>query len=305
MNNYSQRKVSFQNSLKSLDTEEWLDLHFTRPCGLLWARFFNKLNVHPNVVTIISIFLGIGAAYCFYFNNLKINILGILLLIWANIYDSCDGQMARMTGKKTRLGRVLDGFAGDVWFTCIYLAIIFRLWSTWRIWIFVLCAIAGLWCHADQCALADYYRNIHLFFIKGKKGSEMDNSRQLTDDFKNTKFKEAPIWKIFLFFYRGYTKKQERLTPQFQNLKDTLFLHYPDGNIPQYIRDDFRKGSLPLMPMTNILTFNTRAITLYISILIGQPWVYPTVEILVLTPLYFYMRWRHERLCLLLQQKYN
>ena len=44
-------KVSF----KSDDTEEWLDVHFTRPIGLMFALFWMKFDVHPNVVTILSI----------------------------------------------------------------------------------------------------------------------------------------------------------------------------------------------------------------------------------------------------------
>ena len=37
-----------QASFKSEDTEEWLDVHFTRPIGLVFALFWNKLGVHPN-----------------------------------------------------------------------------------------------------------------------------------------------------------------------------------------------------------------------------------------------------------------
>ena len=34
-------------TFKSQDTEEWLDIHFTRPLGLLWANFFNLFGTHP------------------------------------------------------------------------------------------------------------------------------------------------------------------------------------------------------------------------------------------------------------------
>ena len=37
------------------------------------------------------------------------------------------------------------------------------------------------------------------------------------------------------------------------------------------------------MKYTNILTFNTRAIALYISLLIGEPWLYFVFEIIVMT----------------------
>ena len=51
-------KELLRESFKSGDTEEWLDVHFTRPIGLVFALFWNKLGVHPNVITVLSIFLG-------------------------------------------------------------------------------------------------------------------------------------------------------------------------------------------------------------------------------------------------------
>ena len=102
---------SLESTLKSLDTEEFIDIHFYRPIGYQWALFFNKLGVSPNSITIASIFIGIAAGICFYFQSLAINVIGMLLLIWANSYDSADGQLARMTGQKSALGRILDGYA--------------------------------------------------------------------------------------------------------------------------------------------------------------------------------------------------
>ena len=99
-----QQNTQLASTFKSADTEEWLDIHFTRPLGLLWAKFFNHFDIHPNVVTILSIILGAAAGVMFYFTDLTHTIIGILLLVWANLYDSADGQLARMTGKKTRWG---------------------------------------------------------------------------------------------------------------------------------------------------------------------------------------------------------
>ena len=48
-------KELLQASFKSNDTEEWLDVHFTRPIGLVFALFWNKLGVHPNAITILSV----------------------------------------------------------------------------------------------------------------------------------------------------------------------------------------------------------------------------------------------------------
>ncbi len=296
MGNKKQHQKDIDATLKSMDTEEWLDIHFTRPLGYVWALFFNKFNIHPNVVTILSIILGIAAGICFYYSDMTHTILGIFLLIWANIYDSTDGQLARMTGKKTRWGRMLDGFAGDLWFFAIYFAISLRLYPEWGISIFLIAAISGFIFHAKQCQLADYYRNIHLFFLKGKEGSELDTFRQQRETLHSLPWKHNFWWKIFLYFYGNYTHAQEQMTPNFQILKIAIKTRY-NGNIPQSLRDKFCENSRPLMKFTNILTFNTRAIALYISLLIKEPQYYFYFEMIILTLLFFYMRHRHEALC--------
>ena len=94
----STEKKGLEASFKSMDTEEFLDIHFNRPIGYVWALFFQRLGVHPNVVTILSIILGVAAGIMFYYPDMKHTIIGILLLMWANHYDSCDVQFGRMTG---------------------------------------------------------------------------------------------------------------------------------------------------------------------------------------------------------------
>ena len=101
--------------------------------------------------------------------------------------------------------------------------------------------------------------------------------------------------KVFLFFYGNYTRSQEQQTPRFQAFKAALDERFEV--LPAALVERFRAGSLPLMKYANILTFNTRAIVLYLSILIGHPWLYPLFEITVMVGLYLYMRSRHEHLC--------
>ena len=288
-----------QLSFKSEDTEEWLDVHFTRPIGLVFALLWNRLGIHPNAITILSIFLGIGAGWMFHFTDWRHNLCGVILLMLANFCDSTDGQMARLTGKKTLVGRVLDGFSGDVWFAAIYIAIIVRLWHqpvpglsfSWGIGAFLLAVVASLCCHAPQCALADYYRQIHLYFLLGKAGSELDSYRQQRTIYEQLP-KRALFSRVFYYNYANYCRSQERRTPCFQR----FFTHWHQQP-PTAVREQFLQGSRPLMKYTNLLTFNTRAITLYVSCLLDCPWVYPLMEITVFQAMYVYMRHRHESLC--------
>ena len=291
----SEEQQQLQSSLKSADTEEWLDLKFYRPLGLHWALLFKRLGVTPNAITIASIFLGMGAGVMFYFDSLPLTLVGIVLLVWANTYDSADGQLARLTGQKSELGRILDGMSGDVWFISIYLAIVLRLTPTWSLWIWLLAAAAG-YSHSTQAAIADYYRNIHLFFLKGKQGSELDRADGQEELYRSLSWHDNFIKKLFLFFYKGYTARQESVTPQFQRFFSLLNQKYSDGVAPEDIRQTFRQKSLPLMKYTNILSFNTRAIVLCLSLLASMPWIYFVFELTVLNGLLIYMVRRHERL---------
>lgn len=293
---------NYKKSLKSMDTEETIDLMFYRPIGYTWAVLAAKVGVTPNVITIASIFLGVAAGVLFYYPQLSINIVGMLLLIWANSFDSADGQLARMTHQYSRLGRILDGVSGDMWFAAIYIAICLRVNSfvpffeahPWVIW--VVAVLAGL-CHAKQAAAADYYRQFHLYFLKGEEGSELDSCNAIEQRYMELPWRGNFWKKITMFFYRNYTANQEKLTPSMQRLRAELRARYGEKMPPQSFRDAFRAKSKPLMKYTNWLSFNLRTIVLFITLLCGAPQWYFVFEITVLNIMLVYMISRHEHIC--------
>lgn len=292
----------YKKSLKSLDTEEHIDLAFYRPVGYLWALLAKKLGVTPNAITIASIFLGIGAGVCFYFDDIWINIAGMLLLVWANSFDSADGQLARMTRQYSRIGRILDGLSGDFWFATIYFAICFREIATSPFfiahhWVICVIAVAAGLCHAKQAAMADYYRQFHLYFLKGEEGSELDSSPELRKRLAELSWSKNFWQKLTLSTYTNYTRQQEATAPAMQRLRRELRSRFPNGRIPQSFRDAFRKASLPLMKYTNILSFNWRTIALFASLFLEMPWLYFAFELTVLNGILIMMILRHERFC--------
>lgn len=296
------KQSDFKASLKSLDTEEGIDLAFYRPIGYAWAMLAKKLGVTPNAITIASIFLGIGAGVAFYFPEMWINVVGMLLLIWANSFDSADGQLARMTQQYSRLGRILDGLSGDLWFATIYVAICLRENVTspffsqhhWVIW--TMAVVTGI-CHAKQAAMADYYRQFHLYFLKGEEGSELESTAELRRKLSELSWKHNFWKKLTMTSYVNYTANQEKTTPAMQALRSELRRRFPSGRIPQSFRDAFRAKSLPLMKYTNILSFNWRTIALFTSLFLTMPWLYFAFELTVLNILLIYMVVRHERIC--------
>lgn len=293
-----------EKTFKSADTEEWWDVHFTRPLGYWWAVLFMKLSVTPNVVTIMAMIIGAIGGILFAFDDLTVNLIGMALVVLANLFDSADGQLARMTNQCSRFGRILDGFCGDVWFFFIYAALCWRLqeagWSPFIVWPFA--AIVGVY-HALQSSTSDYYRNTHLYMLKGESGSELDNSEKLTEQYKKLTLKENFWNKWALYHYIDFTKRQEGNTRHLQQLFRLIRTKF-GGTPPESLKEEFLTGSRPLMKWTNILTFNTRTAFLFFSLIIDLPWLYFMFEMTVLNLLWFYMNWSHESLSKRLVAKY-
>ena len=318
-------KKKVQATLKSSETEDWLDYRVVRPLSYLWALLFAKLDIHPNTVTIISMI--IGAASCFFFahgsfyyegwHGLLLNIIGILLLCQADIFDCTDGQLARMTGKKSRLGRILDGMAGFTWFVPIYIALMFRFYHHHTLEfaflgipdteqnvmiatavVVLLALYSGFVGMGGQQRLADYYIQVHLFLLKGDKGSELDSSEQQQKAYDETPTEGNRLWKYFLKTYIDYTRKQEQSTPEFQKLMASLREKYGNaGNMPDEIRVELHRESKALMPLNAMLTFNFRSAMFFLFCLIDQPVCNFLFEIICMGLLTYYINRRHEAFC--------
>ncbi|MGG7661556.1 CDP-alcohol phosphatidyltransferase family protein [Dyadobacter sp. BHUBP1] len=289
-----EKTSAFENSLKSNDTEEKIDIWFYRPIGYQIALFCAKVGLRPNPVTIISIFFGVAAGILFYPQQLWINVIGMLSLMFANSLDSADGQLARMTNDKSRFGRILDGVAGDFWFIAIHIAICLRsMEEGWSAWIWVPGVVAGV-SHMIQSAMADYYRNVHLFFIKGTNGSELDNSRDLQKEYDEMSWTRQFGMKIVARLYLNYTKEQEFFSPKLQKLLAVVKQKYQNG-LPAKLITDFRAQNKPLMKYTNIVQFNTRVIFLFLWLFLDQSWIYFFFDIFVLNPILIYMIVKQEQ----------
>ena len=283
----------FTSSLKSIETENKLDLYFYRPIGYQIARVLKHTFITPNMVTIFSIFIGAGTGLMFYFDNLIFNLIGIILLVTANILDCVDGQLARLTGIKSKIGRILDGIAGDIWFLVIYICLALRLTHTYgTAWFFVPAVMAGL-SHLAQANITDYYKTLHLYIESKEKGSELQSIAQIKEQQQNTK----GIKKIFFSVYLIYTAWQEKTTPVLQKLLVRLQAKYGDS-LPQDFRVKFRRGSCSLMTKyIDYLTFNGRTVVLFLVILSGYVWIYFVYEIIILNFILFLAIKMHEKMC--------
>jgi phosphatidylglycerophosphate synthase len=286
------------STYKARDVEETVDVWFYRPLGYLVAKACIPLGITPNAVTIASIVVGVACGHLFWYRDPALNAWGILLWVVADVFDSADGQIARMTNNRSKLGRILDGLAGNLIFTSMYLHLVARMAVTWPdvhwAW-FLLLAVAGGVSHSLQSSLADYYRNAYLRFVVDPSRSELEGADEVRREYEALTFSAHPVKKFLMRIYLNYTVQQESLSKNFQVLRKKAAQEF-GTEFPAWFSAEYRRLHLPMMKYYAILTTNTRMWVMMGAVLFDVPWVYFAAEIVLINALMVGVIVRHEKM---------
>lgn len=88
--------------------------------------FFNRLGIHPNVITIISLVGNIIGAVFVAFGHLTIG--GLIVLVTAPL-DAIDGTMARLRGEVTKWGAFVDSVSDRYSELLLLGALVVHFWN--------------------------------------------------------------------------------------------------------------------------------------------------------------------------------
>jgi CDP-alcohol phosphatidyltransferase-like enzyme len=228
-------------AFKAFEIEELADIYFFRPLGSIIARGGRALGMTPTQLTVLGTLAGVAGGALLY--DERSGLFAFALLIFYGIIDSADGQLARMTGRVTELGRVLDGAAGYFTHGAIYLAIaagaIHRGGSSSiLIWMF-LAAIAN----AIQAQMYDYHRTVYIKVVGEGRAPGNDPAR-------------VPSWVRWLF--RGYLLTQRWLIGLHGAVESALAARSVEGRVRDEDRARYRECFYGPVRGWNLLGDNTR-----------------------------------------------
>lgn len=197
---------------KGADVEEWFDLHFFRPIGIRIARALQPTRISPDQVTLWSLIIGLAAGHCFVYASAWVNLLGFALFIVSDLFDSADGQLARLRGTSTRFGRILDGLSDNARFVNLYVHVVVRLvhhdgWSVFAA--LGLAVLAGV-SHSWQSAAIDCIRHAYLE-LASAAGSELELPEDL--GLAEGMVRRGLPGRIAAAAYRAYVRRQLWLCP--------------------------------------------------------------------------------------------
>jgi 1L-myo-inositol 1-phosphate cytidylyltransferase / CDP-L-myo-inositol myo-inositolphosphotransferase len=92
--------------------EGFMSRHFERRISMAVTRRLVETSVTPNMMTVVSVAIGLAGAACFLSPRPAWQLTGALLFLLHSILDGCDGELARLKFLESRRGAVLD-FWGD------------------------------------------------------------------------------------------------------------------------------------------------------------------------------------------------
>lgn len=286
---------------KARETEGVLDLYFYRPIGFRLAEFFARLKMTPAAVTLLGGVCGIVAGHLYYYRDLRINIVGMLLHVCANALDNADGQLARLTQRESRKGRIIDSVADHLVFVSVYLHLTLRCvfeGSSPAIWFLALAAGIS---HALQGAAADYYRSTYLYFVANGARTELDSSSGVQSDYRKWTWRHHPWDKLLLALYLNFIRQQEALAPHLKKLRDVAADLF-QGQIPAWLRARYRNLAGPMLKWWGLLMTNTRMLVLFAVLLTGRPMYFFWFELIPFNLLFVYLIFRQETMAESMQE---
>jgi hypothetical protein len=279
---------------KAREVEGALDVYFYRPLGFRLAEFFAHLKFTPAGVSLLAGLCGVMAGHLYFYQNLSINIAGMVLHVWANALDNADGQLARLTHQASRKGRIIDSVADHLGFASVYIHLTLRCafaGASPAIWLIALGAAIS---HAFQGAAADYYRTAFLYFTGGGR-TEIDSSSALRSDYRKFSWRKRGWDKILLRLYLNFTLQQEMLAPRLKQLRETANTAW-HGRIPGWLEQRYRDAAGQTLKLWRLLMTNTRMLVLFVLLFLGQPAYYFWFELIPLNLLFIYLLARQEKM---------
>jgi phosphatidylglycerophosphate synthase len=254
------------SSNRPRELQDPLNLYFYHPLARRLARLLVPTPVSPNMVSVMSLLCLVAATFAFTRMAWPQNALTGLgcMLLW-HIFDGADGDLARMTGRASATGELVDGvcdYLGNVIMYVAFAVLADDLWGAWA-WIFATAAGAS---HIVQTNHAETQRRLYLWRAYGVPW--LRNARAEDDDvFK----RDTWFTKYFGFWAVGYVWLSNRMTSPANPIDRALALAEGDAAETERIRALVRRAYAPTMFLPKLLGANPKTFLIAGAILLGSP----------------------------------
>lgn len=262
--------------------EGFWDHVLIRPLGALVVQVLKRTSVSPTAVSLFSLLAGFICAWFYYLTEVNSHemiyaLLGGFFLLISSVFDSADGQLARLKNQTTQLGRWIDGIVDSAVVTSIYAGIYFGYsqrvgeYSPW----YLLLVIVSVYNHSLHCALAEYQRLLYQFFTDNHRHVLLEESENMGQTVKSAV--THPFFaKIVYVLLKDYGTKQRFFCDSTHKLFREIFYHPHYAARKEQVRIVYKNHQTPMMKYWALLASNSHKIGIvlaaFLPIVSGSVW---------------------------------
>ena len=277
----SKSDPSHPQPARPIEMEDWLNANLYHPLSYRLALPLQSTIISPNVLSIAGGLMVIAAATV-YFNlpGLVGGVLGLLFHMTWHVLDGADGDLARLTGRSSALGEIIDGACDYIGHLVLYvtLAVIVAVEFGW---IGAALVMAAALARAAQTIFFETQRRQYQFWVYDApwlRVTTASNGPSAMHMF------EWPA-RIYLRFSMALGAKGERLDAVLDQMG-------PDERIGA--KALIKRRMRPLIGRLSILSSNYRTLMIGGAMMMSEPIIIVIFELFVLTIVWLFF-WQQAR----------
>lgn len=259
------------------ETEDPLNLFLYHPMAAALARWLQPTGVSPNAVSVVGMLCIWSAAACYFLLPWPQSALfGLSLHMLWHVVDGADGDLARLTGRSSPTGELVDGICDYAGHSLLYVALAAMTDDVVGLWAWPLAALAAA-SHAAQANHAESQRRTYLWLAYGvpwlkqarSAGAEVFTARK-------------GLTRIFSAPARFYLWAANAMAPNVAALDAAVAKAATDPHRLELIRRLVRRSSRCSLILQKAIGANPRTLILGACMVFGSPLAFFLVQIFAL-----------------------
>jgi len=253
--------------------QDVFNYHLYHPLANRLARALLPTGITPNMVSVFGLLLIFAAAWSYTTLAWPLSaILGFALHLAWHVTDGADGDLARLSGKSSATGELVDGVCDYLGHIVLYIALAAMLDNSIGWWSWLLAALAGA-SHIAQTNHAETQRRHYLWWVYGVpwlKNAQAQNKKVFE---RKSAFNMTFGWAV-----RYYLDLATAMTPWSSRIDRALESATPEK--AESFRKLTRESTRTALMYQKLVGPNPRTIILGIAMLLGSPLYYFLAEII-------------------------
>ncbi len=201
----------YDKSIKNKVVEEKFDLVFSRPLGFIIAKALSKIGFTPTNISFLGMFIGVtGGTMLYWQNSLLFTSVGGLLIIISGVFDSADGQAARLYNTHSEMGRYLDLFNDMLVFISCYAAGFHFFVDEYTLaGVWVLGLLSG-YVHSLKSNIYEWYKGEFLHYSLTDSSQRNDSVEEIKENFDRTTLLRKITYPVLIDYVTRQNKNKFR-----------------------------------------------------------------------------------------------